>query len=123
MSMLNRVNELIKTVKTLKVKDIFDIINAYGAFTLDEIFGMEEEKRKIYLSRANICLNCDLKTENRCSIEKKGICVVDFKYKQEYRKKGRKYNGCGCSLNVKQSEPSQKCPLGKWENITELSAN
>jgi len=64
--------------------------------------------------RAKICAGCPLNVNGVCSTDKTGIAVKDFEYKEELRKKGREYKGCGCPLAKKTKSLNSKCPIGLW---------
>lgn len=70
-----------------------------------------EEKEKIFKSRARICLNCPLKTGNTCNRSKyinPETLEVSTTSKEGF------VQGCGCRLSAKQKSPGSSCPAGFW---------
>ena len=75
-------------------------------FPDEKIESVAEEK----LKRCHTCL---VRDQNVCSSIKQEEATKDFYYNAESRKKGVKYNGCGCWIKMKVRSTSQ-CPLGKF---------
>jgi len=78
---------------------------------------LSAELLRLSNERENVCNGCSMKDGNRCSQQRKGKAVIDFKYRGRQRIKGELYKGCGCFLSKKQKSKISQCPLGQWENL------
>lgn len=65
----------------------------------------KEDVEQIAQDRMNICLSCDLYTDdsNGCMVAGTHPCCNQNK------------GGCGCSLGFKTRSLSSACPLGHWQ--------
>ncbi len=72
---------------------------------------IEENKTKIFNSRAEICSTCPLKNGNTCN-PRKHINPETLEVSDQ--SKAGFVPGCGCMLSAKQKSPTSVCPAGFW---------
>lgn len=91
-----------------------EILQGWGNQLRDEFDVLPKEIKNLSEKRLSICNTCSLRTDNTCSVKKRGKAVKTFVYKGQMRTKGTEYTGCGCNLAAKTKSVISSCPLGKW---------
>lgn len=70
---------------------------------LDSLNLLDENIKALGKKRMNICLNCPVRTNNRCDGEKTHINIT-----------GAPFVGCGCNISKKTLCVDCQCPGGFW---------
>lgn len=64
---------------------------------------LDENTKRLCESRMSICLNCPVRTSDRCDKNKHGIGKAGFNFV-----------GCGCNIKKKTLCTECVCPGGHW---------
>ena len=64
---------------------------------------LDEKTKKLGEARISICLNCPIRSGDRCDINKSGVSRLGFSFK-----------GCGCKIDKKTLCIECVCPGGHW---------
>lgn len=93
-----------------KLKEIIDgHVNEFlGIVGMDD-----EEKTKVFTSRASICITCPLKAGNTCN-PALSINPKTLETAPTVKRRPGFIKGCGCRLSAKQKSPTSNCPAGFW---------
>lgn len=78
-----------------KLQEIYD---GWSSFLLNKFKRLPEERRKEAEKRLSLCLDCPLRTNNRC----------------DSRKVINNIKGCGCYIHAKAFSVNSSCPLNKF---------
>lgn len=70
---------------------------------LGELNLLDENTKRLGESRMSICLNCPVRTGDRCDNEKSGLNNAGFYF-----------TGCGCYISKKTLCTTCVCPGGHW---------
>lgn len=90
------------------------IIQGFTNLIKSKLGFLDENTKRIAEKRMDTCLNCPLRTDNKCDSNKQGEVVKNFNYDGEFRAAGQLVNGCSCNLAAKVLSMDSLCPLGKW---------
>jgi len=75
-----------------------EIYSGWSKYMLNKFNRLPEEDRKSAEKRLSLCLECPLRTKNRCDSNK---IINNIK-------------GCGCFIHAKAFSKNSRCPLNKF---------